>query len=70
MKDSKLKQLRLEAGLSQEKLARLADLNRGTIAAAEEGKVVNELTQSKLGKALTKALGRTVKSTEMFGRMV
>jgi transcriptional regulator with XRE-family HTH domain len=60
-----LKQLRLEAKLSQNKLARLADLDRTTVSKAENGVDVNELSVSKLSSALTKALGRTVKDSDL-----
>lgn len=60
-----LKQLRLEAKLSQNKLARLADLDRTTVSKAENGVDVNELSVSKLSSALSKALGRTVTDREL-----
>jgi len=55
-----LKRLRLEAGLSQNKLARAADLDRTTISSAERGGDVTDLTISKLATALSKALGTQV----------
>jgi len=59
-KNSKMKTLRLEARLSQNQLARKADLDRGTIASAESGRKVQDLTLSKISGALSEALGRTV----------
>lgn len=59
----KLKQLRLEAKLSQNKLARKADLDRTTVSNAESGKDVSEITLSKLASALTDALGRKIEAS-------
>jgi transcriptional regulator with XRE-family HTH domain len=55
-----IKKLRLAAGLSQNRLARLADLDRGTVSSAENGGEVSELTVSKLSTALSNALGQAV----------
>lgn len=59
-KKTRLKQLRLEAGLSQNRLAREANLDRGTVSSAENGNSINEVTASKLAKALSKVLERRV----------
>lgn len=60
------KRLRLEAALSQSKLARLADLDRATVAYAEHGRQVTELTVSKLAKALSEALEREVRFDDLL----
>tara|TARA_R110000787_G_scaffold61402_2_gene139142 strand:+ start:299 stop:532 length:234 start_codon:yes stop_codon:yes gene_type:complete len=52
----KLKALRLQAGLSRSRFARLADLDRSTVEKAENGKGVSELTVAKLTKALSVSL--------------
>ncbi|MDF1671579.1 MAG: helix-turn-helix transcriptional regulator [Roseovarius sp.] len=52
----KLKALRLQAGLSKSKFARLADLDRGTVEKAESGNDVSELTGAKLVNALSASL--------------
>lgn len=49
---SKIKALRLSAGMSQNALARKANLDRATVAAAENGKGVNDLSLSKIAVAL------------------
>lgn len=63
--NQKLKTLRLEAKLSQNKLAQRADLDRGTVSAAERGGDVTEITVSKLAAALTKALRREIKLDDL-----
>ena len=65
MKKSKLRALRESAGLSQNQLARKANLDRGTIAAAEAGKLVQDLTWAKIAKALGAEHGRTVEIEEI-----
>jgi transcriptional regulator with XRE-family HTH domain len=60
-----LRKLRLEAGLSQNKLARAADLDRATISSAERGGEVTDLTLSKLAAALSKALGTAVPASQL-----
>ncbi len=64
---SRVKQLRLEAKLSQNHLARLSDLDRATIAKAEKGAVVSELTLHKVASALSEQLGRTLEPDELVG---
>lgn len=61
-----LKSLRLEAGVSVSKVARYCDLDRGTVAAAEAGKPVAELTGAKFAKGLSSLLDRAVKIDEIF----
>lgn len=60
VKNNRVKNLRLEAGLSQNQLARKANLDRGTVSAAESGKDLQELSISKLERALSEELGRKV----------
>lgn len=60
------KRLRLEAGISQSRLAEQAKLDRATIAKAEKGHEVSELTLWKLSSALSKALGREIASNEII----
>lgn len=57
---SKLKALRLEAKLSQNHLARLADLDRSSVSAAERGREVTDLTLEKLVNALGDALSQSL----------
>ena len=64
-KINKIKDLRLEAELSQNQLARLANLDRATVSAAENYKPVNELSMAKLARALSKALNRAVDISEL-----
>ena len=63
--DSKIKRLRMEAGVSQNQLARKANLDRGTVASAENGGAPSELTTSKLARALGELLGRSVDNEEL-----
>lgn len=58
--NGEVRKLRFEAGLSQNKLARLADLDRSTVSSAENSGEVSDLTMAKLTSALEKALGRPV----------
>lgn len=56
-----VKKLRLEARLSQNQLARLADLDRATVSEVEKGsKTPQELTLSKLAGAFTQKLGKEI----------
>lgn len=61
-----LKSLRLEAGVSVSKIARHCDLDRGTVAAAEAGRPVAELTGAKIAKGLSALLNRRVEVEEIF----
>jgi DNA-binding XRE family transcriptional regulator len=63
--NGELRKLRLEAGLSQNKLARTADLDRTTISSAERGDEVTDLTLSKLATALSKALGTSIAASRL-----
>lgn len=55
-----LKELRLRAGFSQNKLAREADLDRNTVAAAEKGKDVQELSIVKIIQVLSRKLDENI----------
>lgn len=58
---TRLHKLRLEAGLSQSKLARLADLDRKTVSDVENGRnTPQEVTFAKLASALSKMLKREI----------
>lgn len=46
--------------MSQNKFARVADLDRTTIASAEHGKDISELTVYKIANALSEVLGASV----------
>lgn len=65
--NSKVKKLRLEAGLSQNHLARLSGLDRATVAKAERGDNVSELTLHKVASALSKALNKQLEPEELAG---
>lgn len=56
--NGQLKKLRLQARLSQNALARKADLDRTTVSSAERGSEISELTLSKLVTSLSSELGR------------
>jgi DNA-binding XRE family transcriptional regulator len=57
------------AKLSQNQLARKANIDRQTISNAERGLEVTELTLAKLLPALAAELGReTISVTEVIGR--
>lgn len=58
LQSTKIKQFREKKGLSQEKLARLADVSNNTIVNIESGKQTNPTieTISKIAKALDVAI--------------
>lgn len=58
--NGQLKTMRLQAKLSQNGLARKADLDRTTVSNAERGLEISELTLSKLTSALSTELGQDV----------
>ena len=60
-----LKGLRLATGHSQNRFARVADLDRATISAAENGRDVTDLTVVKYAKALTDLSGRDVSPVDI-----
>ncbi|MEI9899114.1 MAG: helix-turn-helix transcriptional regulator [Hyphomicrobium sp.] len=51
-KESKIKTLRLRAGLSQNGLARKANLDRATVAAAEAFKHISDVSLARIATAL------------------
>ena len=63
---TRLHTLRLEAGLSQNKLARLADLDRKTVSDVENRRNnPQEVTFAKLARALSQELGREITVEEI-----
>ena len=62
---ARLKDLRIEAGLSQSRLARAADVDRGTVVNAEAGKRISDLSAAKLAKALSSGIGRKIPVSEI-----
>lgn len=64
-KDNKIKKLRTEARLSQNRLAAKADLDRGTISNCENGGQPSDMTLAKLASALSEALGRPITETDL-----
>lgn len=65
---SKIKSLRLEAKLSLNQLARLADLDRATVSKAEKGGVVSELTLHKIAATLGRQLNRNLVADELVSQ--
>jgi DNA-binding XRE family transcriptional regulator len=63
IKSNKIKQAREKLGLSQEKLARLADVSNNTIINIEAGKQTNPTieTLSKIAKAIGVPVGELMK---------
>lgn len=59
-KKTKVYELRRQTTLSQGQLARKADLDPGTVSAAENGKSITDNTKFKLAGAFTSLLGREV----------
>lgn len=62
---NRIKTLRLEARLSLNHLARLADLDRATVSKAEKGGAVSELTLHKMAAALSQELDRPLNPDEL-----
>lgn len=62
---NRIKTLRLEARLSLNHLARLADLDRATVAKAERGGAISELTLHKMAGALSQKLDRPLNPDEL-----
>ena len=58
--NGQLKTMRLQAKLSQNGLARKAELDRTTVSNAERGREVSELTPAKLTSALSTELGQEI----------
>ncbi len=65
---SKIKSLRLEAKLSLNQFARLADLDRATVSKAEKGGAVSELTLHKIAAALGRQLDRSLDADELVSQ--
>lgn len=63
--NSKIKMLRLQAGMSQNKLASRAELDRNTVRNAENGLPVSELTVYKLSHTLSELLEQPVNPNEL-----
>lgn len=64
-KKTKTYTLRQEAKLSQGQLARKADLDPGTVSAAENGKNISDNTRTKLAGTFTEVLQRDIKPEEL-----
>ena len=62
---TKIKELRIETRLSQNKLAAKAGLDGGTIISCENGGSPSEMTLAKLISTLSELLGRTVTEEEL-----
>lgn len=65
---SRIKSLRLEAKLSLNQLARLANLDRATVSKAEKGGTVSELTIHKIAAALARQLDRSLDADELVSQ--
>ncbi len=65
---SKIKSLRLEAKLSLNQFARLADLDRATVSKAEKGGAVSELTLHKIAAALGQELDRNLEASDLVSQ--
>jgi predicted transcriptional regulator len=59
------KEVRLEAQLSLNKLARLADVDFRTVYNAETGKAIREVSAAKILSALSNQLGRKIKQKDI-----
>ncbi len=64
---STLKDLRFEANLSQNELARRANVDIGTVRRAESGQPVQELKAYQIARALGQALGREITIQDISG---
>ncbi len=64
--NGQLKTMRLQAKLSQNGLARKADLDRTTVSNAERGLEISELTMSKLASALSSELDQQVPAERLM----
>ena len=62
----KLKRLRLDAGWSQNRLAREAGIDPGTVSSAERGAEVLELSLVRILKALSTNAGREIDIAEVL----
>jgi len=64
--NGEVKRLRMAAGLSQNKTAGRADLDRSTYRKAELGEPVNELTIEKIAKCFSELCGKPVTSAQLI----
>jgi len=64
--NGQLKTMRLQAKLSQNGLARKADLDRTTVSNAERGLEISELTVSKLAGALSVELKQEIPADRLL----
>lgn len=64
--NGQLKTMRLQAKLSQNGLARKADLDRTTVSNAERGLEISELTVSKLAGALSVELKQEISADRLL----
>ena len=62
-----LKELRLEARLSVNALAKLAQVDRATIDRAEAGSPIYDYTGAAIVQTLAKQLGRTIRLQDVDG---
>lgn len=62
-----LEELRLEAGLSQNALGKLAKVDRLTVDRAESGQPVQDTKAYAIAKAISQALGRTINMRDIEG---
>lgn len=62
----RVRKLRMQAGLSQAKLARMADLDRTTVSNVENGKNVEELSITKILKILNEELNLNVEVEDVI----
>jgi len=60
-----LHELRIEAGLSINRLAQLADVDRNTVTRAEEGRPIQEVKAYAIVQAIARQLGRSIKLSEV-----
>jgi transcriptional regulator with XRE-family HTH domain len=60
-----LEELRVRAGLSKNRLAALAGIDRGTVRKAEEGQAIQDVKLAKILNALGKELGRDIGANEV-----
>lgn len=64
--NGQLKKFRLQAGLSQNRVARMADLDRTTVSKAENGSNVQIQTLSKIISAISDALGAEIRAQDII----
>ena len=64
--NSEVKRLRMAAGLSQNKAAGRADLDRSTYRKAELGEPVSELTVEKIATCFSELNGKQVTASQLI----